>query len=100
MFLILDRLAEDGIAPAVLLFHGAGRLFKIIEHFRLNGRDVGDDRLVLRIHFEYGVAARASDFEKRILFHAVDNTPKARSFAGLQFNGENFEEIQDFPAEE
>lgn len=99
MFLILDRLAEDGISPAVLLFHGAGRFFKIVEHFRFSGRNVRDDRLVLGIHFEDGVAARAGDFEERILSHVVDNTPKPGSFAGLQFDGKNFEDVQDFPAQ-
>jgi hypothetical protein len=60
---------------------------------------VRDDRLVLRIYFEDGIAARAGDFEERILSHVVDNTPKPGSFAGLQFNGENFEDVQHFPAE-
>jgi len=43
VFLRFDRLAKDGVAPAVLLLHGAGGLFHILERFWLDGSHVRDD---------------------------------------------------------
>ena len=63
MFLGLDGLAEDGLAAAVLLTHGAGGRFHVAEHFGLHRCSVRDDRLRVGINLEHGAAARASHLE-------------------------------------
>jgi hypothetical protein len=79
VFLIFDGLAEDGVAAAVLLFHGSGSFFDVVEHLGFDGGGVGDYGLGLGIHFQYRAAARAGYFECywRTPHHTENDTPKA-----------------------
>src|SRR5947208_3495247 len=67
VLLRLDGLAENRVAPVVLLFHCAGGFLHVVEHFRLDGGDMGNDCLDIGIHFEHCAAARASQIEGSLL---------------------------------
>src|SRR6266853_754390 len=65
VLLRLHRLAEDGIAAAVLLFHSPGRLFNVSKHLRLHGSRVGNNSLNFSVHLQDCTTTRASDIERR-----------------------------------
>jgi len=84
MLLRFHRLAENGFAPAVLLFHGTGGLLDVTEHFGLYGRGVSDDSFRLRIDFEHGATARTSNLEgERMLRHQRNDTAN-RGYCGVR----------------
>jgi len=62
-FLVFNRLPKNRVPAAVLLLHGPGRFFEIVEHLRLDCGGMGDDRFRLRIHFEHRAAAGAGYIE-------------------------------------
>lgn len=113
VFLRLDRLAEDRLAPAVLLFHGFRCIVHVGEHSGLHGSGVRDDGCGCRIHFQNRIAARAGDFDAgRILRHFANHTAKsdALQMGGgqakrgdselmLDFDWQNMEDVQQFPRE-
>jgi hypothetical protein len=63
MFLRFHRLAEDGFPPAILLFHGPGRFFDVVEGLGFDRGGMGDHRLRLRVDLEHRRAARAGHLE-------------------------------------
>jgi hypothetical protein len=63
MLLGFNRLPEDRVSAAILLFHGTSRGFYILEHFRFDSGSVSDDRLGRGIDFQNGVAAGTGDLE-------------------------------------
>ena len=69
VFLVFYRLAKDGVATAILLSHGVGGRFHIIEHLGFDGGGMGNDGLAFRIHLEHRAAARAGHLEKYVLGH-------------------------------
>src|SRR4029077_9838870 len=80
VLLRFHRLLEDGIPPAVLLFHGPCRLFHVVEHFGLDCRGMRYDRLRAGINLQHGIAARARHFKQAgILPHLKRNdTPNCQ----------------------
>jgi len=67
MLLGFERLAEDRIAAAVLLFHSACSFFHIIEGLRLDRSGVGDDAVRGRIDLHDRAAAGAGHVKTGIV---------------------------------
>jgi len=67
VLLRFDGLAENGVAPVVLLFHGAGGFLHVIKHFGLDRGDMGYHSFDLGVHFKHRAAARASQIEGLLL---------------------------------
>ena len=67
MLLGFERLAEDRIAAAVLLFHGARGFFHIIKSLGLDWSGVGDDVARGRIDFHDRAAAGAGHIKTGIV---------------------------------
>src|SRR5256885_523470 len=69
VFLRFNRLAEDGIAAAVLFLHSARGIIEVIKRFWFNRSYVRNDALSFGIDFEHRAAARASQIEAVLLGH-------------------------------
>jgi len=65
MFLRFHGLTENGVAPAVLLFHGARRLFHIIKSFRLHGSGMRNDAAGRSINLQDRAATGTSHIKVR-----------------------------------
>ena len=93
-------LAENRVAPIVLLLHSARRFFHVIEHFWLDGSRVSNDGPGIGIDLQNRIKTGASDFERAgMLGHLRRNdTPKEGS--GLQAQGKDLEQVKHFPAQE
>jgi FMN phosphatase YigB (HAD superfamily) len=76
VLLRLDRLPEDGIAPAVLLFHRPGSIVEIVEHLRLDWRNMRDYAFGFRIYLQHSAAAGASEVEAARLSHRRNDKSK------------------------
>ena len=63
MFLRFYRLAENGVATAVLFLHGARRFLHVLESSGLNRRGVGYHRFGCDVDFHDRTAAGAGHFE-------------------------------------
>jgi len=77
----LQGLTEDGVAAVVLFFHGAGRFFHVVEHFRLHRGGVSNDGFRFRIDLQNRITAGAGHFKRAgMLGHIWRNdTPKGGS---------------------
>src|SRR5207253_4067775 len=64
VFLGLHRLPENGVSPAVLLFHRLRGSFNIGESLGMRRSRVRDDRLGSRVHLQDRIAAGASEDRK------------------------------------
>lgn len=69
MLLRLNRLPEDGVASAILLFHGACGVVEIIESLGLDGGNMRNHSLSLSIDFQDRTTTRASQIEILFLPH-------------------------------
>lgn len=99
VFLGLDGLAEDGVAAAILLFHGAGGFFHVLKSSRLDGRGMRDYGLRLRIDLQDCSAAGAGHIKIGLTFRHTRMIPQSRS-ARREFEGQNVEEVKHFPSEQ
>jgi hypothetical protein len=99
VFLGLNGLAEDGLAAAVLLAHGAGRRFHVAEGFGLHRRGMRDDGLGAGIYLEHRTAAGAGHLVRSdILRHAENNT--ANISARSKLDRKNLEQVEHLPAQQ
>jgi len=79
MLLRFYRLAENGFAPAILLFHGLGGRLEIVEHLGLDGRSMRDDPFGRGIDLQHCAAARTGYIESRsILRHTANHSANKR----------------------
>ena len=99
MFLRFNGLAEDRITAAVLLLHGPGRLFHVLEGPGFHGRGVRDHRLRRVIDFHDRAATGASHFEIGFSFCHTRMIPQSAS-ARREVNGQNVEQVEHLPAEQ
>lgn len=67
MFLRIQRLTENRVAPAVLLFHGARRGLHVLEGLGNSLGRVRDYRFYFGIDLEGRAAAWAGDFKRRAM---------------------------------
>ena len=99
MFLGFDRLAKYGIAPTVLLFHGAGSIVKIVEHLGLDRSDVRDNSLAFGVNSKDGTATRAGQIEVALLWHLEKSYPKAGYSVRIKMDGKDVEGKKQLPTQ-
>src|SRR5437868_3950700 len=104
MLLRFHRLPEDRIPTAVLLLHGASRLFHIVEGFWLDRCGVSDDAARRTVDFHERAAAGASHVKIRStkIGFALRHTaiiPQSGS-AWREANRQNVEHIQQLPTQQ
>src|SRR5580692_7144464 len=78
VFLRFHRLTEDGLATAVLFFHGLGSCLEIVEHLGLDGGGMGDNPFSRWIDLQHRAAAGAGYIESRgVLCHTGNHSANA-----------------------
>ena len=104
MLLRFHRLAEDRVAPAVLLLHGSRRFFHVVEGFRFDRRGVRDDAASCCINLHDRAAARASHVKTGLtkLGFALHNAiiPHSASLRRRDPNRQHVEKIQHLPTQQ
>jgi hypothetical protein len=102
MFLGFHGLAKDGLAAAILFFHGASGCFHVAKCPRLHCRGVGDDFRRGRIDLQQRAAAGTGNFDRgRTFRHFANDTAKSdKKSSALKLDGENAEHAQQFPSQE
>jgi len=94
-----DGLAEDGVAAAILLFHGASGFFHILKSSGFYGRGMGDYGLRFRVNLKDRSAAGAGHIKIGFSFRHTRMIPQSGS-ARREFEGQNVEEVKHLPAEQ
>jgi hypothetical protein len=79
VLLRFHRLTEDGLATAVLFFHGLGSRLEIVKHLGLDGGGMGDNPFSRWIDLQHRAAAGAGYIESRgVLCHTGNHSANAR----------------------
>src|SRR5215472_15051681 len=96
MLLRLNRLPENRVAAAILLFHSPGCIIEVIKRFRLDRSHMRDNRACIRIHLQNRATARTSQIKVALLSHLREMIPQ-NSLSRVQPDGKDMKKKEEFP---